>query len=139
MNLVEFSARFFFFQKVQFIMESSYQSENIEIIDPVNLSDAKNAQTLGVVSIVITFCTCCYGGLIAIIVGVLAMSKAKKAISDYEANPSLYSVKSYNQAKSAKTLSLIGIILGSLAIIVVIIRVVFGFAFALTDIASKGY
>jgi hypothetical protein len=67
------------------------------------------------------------------------MSKAKKAISDYEANPSLYSEKSYNQAKTAKTLSLIGIIIGALGILYIIFALIFGFASALTDIASKGY
>jgi succinate-acetate transporter protein len=120
-------------------MDNLNQNQNAEVSAQINLSDAKTAQTMGVVSIVITFCTCCYGGLIAIIVGVLAMSKAKKAISDYEANPSLYSEKSYNQAKTAKTLSLIGIIIGALGILYIIFALIFGFASALTDIASKGY
>jgi hypothetical protein len=51
----------------------------------------------------------------------------------------LYSEKSYNQAKTAKTLSLIGIIIGALGILYIIFALIFGFASALTDIASKGY
>ena len=119
-------------------MENLDLNENAQINQQTNLRDAKTAQILGVVSIVITFCTCCYGGVAGIILGVLGMTKAKNAIAEYNANPSMYLQKSYNQAKTAKTLSIVGIVIGVLGILYVIIALIFGFAAALTDIASKG-
>jgi hypothetical protein len=104
-----------------------------------SLSDAKTAQILGVLSIVITFCTCCYGGVAGIVLGFLGLTKAKKAIAEYDANPGMYLQKSYNQAKTAKTLSIIGIVIGALGILYILFALIFGFASALTDIASKGF
>ena len=82
--------------------------------DLVDLNGAQNAQIMGIISIVLVFCTCCYGGLIAAILGYLAMNKGKQAIAEYEANPGMYTEKSFNQAKTAKTTGLIGLIVGGL-------------------------
>lgn len=100
----------------------------------MELPEAKTAQTLGIVSIVLVFCTCCYGGIIATILGFFAMSKAKKALEAYDQNPDQYSMKSFNQAKSAKTLGMIGGILGILAIIYIALSLVLNIALSLSDL-----
>jgi UPF0716 family protein affecting phage T7 exclusion len=102
----------------------------------VDLPEAKTAQILGVVSIVLVFCTCCYGGFIAAILGFFAMSKANKAIAEYNANPEEYTAKSFNQAKSAKILGLIGGILGVLALLYIVFALIFGFANAIADMPN---
>lgn len=90
--------------------------------DLVDLNGAQNAQIMGIISIVLVFCTCCYGGLIAAILGYLAMNKGKQAIAEYEANPGMYTEKSFNQAKTGKTTGLIGLIVGVLALLYIIFR-----------------
>ena len=89
--------------------------------DLVDLNGAQNAQIMGIISIVLVFCTCCYGGLIAAILGYLAMNKGKQAIAEYEANPGMYTEKSFNQAKTGKTTGLIGLIVGVLALLYIIL------------------
>ena len=92
--------------------------------DLVDLNGAQNAQIMGIISIVLVFCTCCYGGLIAAILGYLAMNKGKQAIAEYEANPGIYTEKSFNQAKTGKTTGLIGLIVGVLALLYIIFSLV---------------
>jgi uncharacterized membrane protein len=100
----------------------------------VDLPEVKTAQILGVVAIVLVFCTCCYGGFISAIIGFFAMSKANKAIAEYNASPEEYTEKSFNQAKSAKTLGLIGGILGILAIIYIALSLFLNIAVSLADL-----
>ena len=104
-------------------LESSEHTKSNEVeftSDLVDLNGAQNAQIMGIISIVLVFCTCCYGGLIAAILGYLAMNKGKQAIVEYEANPGMYTEKSFNQAKTGKTTGLIGLIVGVLALLYII-------------------
>jgi hypothetical protein len=48
------------------------------------------------------------------------MLKGKQAIAEYEANPGMYTEKSFNQAKTGKTTGLIGLIVGILALLYII-------------------
>ena len=89
--------------------------------DLVDLKEAQSAQIMGIISLVLVFCTCCYGGLFAVILGYLAMNKGKQAIAEYEANPGMYTEKSFNQAKTGKTTGLIGLIVGVLALLYIIL------------------
>ena len=100
----------------------------------IDLPEVKTAQILGVVAIVLVFCTCCYGGFISAIIGFFAMSKANKAIAEYNASPDEYTAKSFNQAKSAKTLGMIGGILGILAIIYIALSLFLNIALSLSDL-----
>ena len=93
----------------------------------IDLKEAKNAQIMGIISIILVFCTCCYGGLIASILGYLAMDKGTQSIAEFEANPGMYTVKSFNQAKTGKTTGLIGIIVGILAIFYIVISLLYRF------------
>lgn len=65
--------------------------------------DALAAMILGIVSIVTLY----LGGWIAAIIG---FSKRTKALNMYNENPSLYSEKSLNILRTAKTLNTIGLI-----------------------------
>lgn len=112
------------------VVESVIENQMME------LPDAKTAQILGVVSIILVFCTCCYGGFISAIIGFFAMSKANKAIAAYNASPEEYTEKSFNQAKTAKILGLIGGILGILALLYVVFALIFGFANAIADMPN---
>jgi hypothetical protein len=104
----------------------------------IDLKDAKNAQIMGVISLVLVFCTCCYGGLIAAILGYLAMKKGNDAIAEYEVNPGMYTEKSFNQAKTGKTTGLIGVIVGILALLYIVFNLVFGFASVISDMGRGG-
>jgi hypothetical protein len=117
-------------------IESTNSNEGAVNTVLIDLKEAKTAQIMGIISIVLVFCTCCYGGFIAAILGYLAMTKGKKAIDDYNANPSIYTVKSFNQAKTGKTVGLIGIVVGVLAFLYIIFSLLFGFASAISDIIT---
>jgi tRNA-binding EMAP/Myf-like protein len=90
----------------------------------VDLSEAKNAQIMGILSVVLL---CCFGGLVTIVLGYLGMSKGKKAISEYESNKGKYTLKSYNQAKSGKLFGTIGLVLSILYLIGLLIYLILVF------------
>jgi Ni/Fe-hydrogenase subunit HybB-like protein len=79
------------------------------------LPHSQAALILGIVSIV-TAC-CCYG-FIGIITGIIGLLQANKAIAIHNENPDLY--QGINNAKTGKTTSIIGIVVGTLALIWVI-------------------
>jgi hypothetical protein len=118
-------------------MEDISNIDNREFITPKSLKEAQTAQIFGIASILLTFCTCCNGGPAALILGYIALKKAKKSIEEYEENPNFFTIKSYNQAKSAKTLSLIGICVGFLGLMYLLNGLIFGFAFDIFDLANK--
>ena len=98
-------------------IENTKSNEGEFTPDLVDLNGAKTAQIMGIISIASFFCGCCaWGstGLIALILGIIAHRKGKQAIAEYEANPGMYTEKSFNQAKTAKTTGLIGLIVGGL-------------------------
>ncbi len=105
----------------------------------IDLKEAQTAQIMGIISLVLVFCTCCYGGLIGAILGYLAMKKGKEAIAEYEANPGMYTEKSFNQAKTGKTTGLIGVIVGILALLYIVFSLVFGFASAISDMGRGAF
>lgn len=69
---------------------------------------------LGIASIV----TCCCYGIVSIILGGVGLFLAKKDTVLYNENPSLY--KDYNNIKTGKILSIIGITLGVLYLILML-------------------
>ena len=99
--------------------------------DLVNLNGAQTSQIMGIISIFLLFFLCCCAfailpELLSLIVGIIAFRKGKQAIAEYEANPGMYTKKSFNQAKTGKTTGLIGLIFSGL--IVLLILVIFGVA-----------
>ena len=106
------------------IITSSF-SQKLDRNKEQDLKDAKLTKTLGVLSIVLV---CCNGGVITIVLGILAISKGKTAIQEFERNPGKYSLHSYNQAKSGKSLGIIGLILSGLHLIALVIYFILVFA-----------
>jgi uncharacterized membrane protein len=107
---------------------SKPQIINIMAESEDNLSEANNAQTMGILSVCLL---CTFGGVVSLILGYIAYSKGKKAIKEYELNQYRYNLKSYNQAKNAKILGIIGSILGILYIIGLTIYMIFYLMFIL--------
>lgn len=86
-------------------------------IENNRLSGASNALTFGILSIVLTlFCCGPFGAIFSFI----GLSNAKKAKTFYEANPGTYS--NYENAKTGKILSYIGL---ALAIILLIFTIIY--------------
>jgi hypothetical protein len=106
------------------IITSSF-SQKLDHNDEQDLKDAKLTKTLGILSVVLV---CCNGGVITIVLGILAISKGKSAIQEYESNPAKYTLRSYNQVKSGKSLGIIGLILSGLHLIVLVIYFILVFA-----------
>lgn len=72
----------------------------------------------GILSIV----TCCCGGILGLIFGIVALVMAKKAKQTYLAEPDLY--RGYNNVKTGRILAIIGIILSTIYLIINIVFIV---------------
>ena len=76
------------------------------------LPHSQAALILGIVSIV-TAC-CCYG-LPGVILGFIGINEAKKAKATHEENPDMYT--GMNNAETGRITSIIGIVIGALAVL----------------------
>jgi hypothetical protein len=76
------------------------------------LPHSQAALILGIVSIV-TAC-CCYG-LPGVILGFIGINEAKKAKATHEENPDMYT--GLNNAETGRITSIIGIVIGALAVL----------------------
>ena len=82
---------------------------------------------LGILSIVFSFCY----GLIGLILGIIGLIQANKAIQLYDSNPGAYYPSSYENAKAGKITSIIGLVLSSLVFLyMILILVIIGSAFS---------
>jgi hypothetical protein len=61
-------------------LESKPRSTTLYSDEEVDLSEAKSAQIMGILSVVLL---CCFGGVVTIVLGYLGMSKGKSAIQEY--------------------------------------------------------
>ncbi len=100
-------------------IENTKSNEGEFTPDLVDLNGAQTAQIMGIFSVFLLFFICCGAfailpELLSLILGIIAFRKGKQAIAEYEANPGMYTEKSFNQAKTAKTTGLIGLIVGGL-------------------------
>lgn len=80
------------------------------------LPGASTALTMGIIALVTSF-VCC--GPFAAIFSFIGLSNAKKARLLYEKNPELYT--GYENAKTGKILSIIGLVVALLSLILLII------------------
>lgn len=79
------------------------------------LPHAQTALILGIVSIVTA---CCCWGIVGIIIGIIGLFNANKAIAIHNENPEQYD--GINNAQTGKTTSIIGIVIGVLSMLWVI-------------------
>lgn len=71
----------------------------------------------GIISIV----TCCCGGIIGLIFGIVALYLSKQAKEEYMAQPELYT--GYSNVKTGRILAIIGIVLSAIYLVMNIIFV----------------
>jgi len=74
---------------------------------------SQSALVLGIVSI---FTACCCWGIIGVILGLIGLSNANKAIKVHNENPDMYD--GINNAMTGKTTAIIGIVIGSIFVLV---------------------
>jgi hypothetical protein len=80
------------------------------------LPNATPVLVLGIISII---GSCCYG-IVGLICGIIALVLAKKSTTQYNANPSAYTVSSLKNVNAGRICAIIGLILSALYLIVVI-------------------
>ncbi|MGB4843072.1 MAG: CCC motif membrane protein [Ferruginibacter sp.] len=103
---------------------------------PANLPNATASLVLGIISIVGALCY----GLIGVICGIIGLVLANKDRKLYQATPELYSTSSYSTLNAGRTCSIIGLILGSLILLIMIFYFIFfGALFMEAFRSSRGY
>lgn len=101
----------------------SDQSNLITPNQPANLPNATASLVLGIISIVLAFCY----GFFGIVCGIIGLVLANKDRRAYKASPDLYSASSFSTSNAGRTCSIIGLILGSLILLIIIFYfIVFG-------------
>lgn len=94
-----------------------------------DLPNATGALILGIISLVCTVLLwCCYGWIPGLITGVIGLVLGVMAQKEYNRNPTLYTEKSFKNAKAGKIMSLISLIISLLLIILVIVFLALGIA-----------
>jgi hypothetical protein len=89
----------------------------------LNTPNSVGALVLGILSIV--FCWCY--GILAIILGIIALVLANNGERTYKADPNRYTLASYKNLKAGRICAIIGMCLGGLYIIAIIIMyIIFG-------------
>lgn len=81
-------------------------------MDKEKLPHSQSALILGIVSI---FTACCCFNIVGIIIGLIGLSQAKKAIAIHNDDPNQYD--GINNAKTGKTTSIIGIVVGIISLL----------------------
>lgn len=77
------------------------------------LPNATATLVLGIVSIVGCFCA----GIVGLVCGIIAIVLSNKDRARYNANPSAWTVSSFNNSKAGRICAIIGIILSSLYLV----------------------
>lgn len=87
---------------------------------PQTVPNSVGVLVLGILSIV--FCWCY--GVLAVILGIIAIVLASQGEKLYKANPQAYTLSSYNNLKGGRICAIIGISLGALYLIFVIVMLI---------------
>ena len=103
---------------------------------PSNLPNATATLVLGIISLIGAFCY----GIVGVICGIIGLVLANKDRKLYLASPELYSTSSYSTLNAGRVCSIIGLILGSLVVIIMIFYIIFFGAFFMEAMRhSKNY
>ncbi len=95
---------------------------------PVPLPNSTAVLVLGIISIALCWCY----GIVALTCGIIAIVLGNKAMALYKANPTAYTLSSYNNTKGGRICGIIGVCLGALYLIIVIVYlVIIGTAFSM--------
>lgn len=85
----------------------------------IPVPNATGVLVLGILSIVFCFCY----GIIGVILGIIALVLANKAMAIYNVNPNSFTLASFNNLKAGKICAIIGLILSSIYLIILIIYI----------------
>ena len=88
---------------------------------PANLPNATSSLVLGIISIVGAFCY----GIVGVICGIIGLVLANKDRKLYNASPEMFSTSSYSTSNAGRTCSIIGLILGSIFLLIIIFYFIF--------------
>jgi cytochrome bd-type quinol oxidase subunit 1 len=103
---------------------------------PSNLPNATATLVLGIISLIGAFCY----GIVGVICGIIGLVLANKDRKLYQAKPELYSSSSYSTLNAGRVCSIIGLILGSLVVLIMIFYIIFFGAFFMEAMRhSKSY
>jgi uncharacterized Tic20 family protein len=83
----------------------------------IPLPNSNTILMLGIFSIVIGFC-CGFIAIVGLVLGIVALSLAPKAIAMYQQNPSLYTENSFKNINAGKICAIIGIVISGMLILV---------------------
>ncbi len=97
----------------------------VEELKKMNLPNATAILVLGILSLI--FCWMCYGSIIGVILGIIAIILASEPRKMYLQNPQLYTESSYKNLNAGRVCAIIGLCI-SLAMVVLIILMVLGIA-----------
>jgi hypothetical protein len=88
---------------------------------PANLPNATAVLVLGIISIVGAFCY----GIVGVICGIIGLVLANKDRRLYHSAPELYAQASFSTSNAGRVCSIIGLILGSIFLLIIILYFIF--------------
>jgi len=95
----------------------------------VSVPNSTAVLVLGIISIVLCWCT----GLVGIACGIIALIMSGKGKAIYESSPESYTISSFNNMKAGKICAIIGTILSAIYLVYYVILIAF-YGFALTQL-----
>ena len=98
-------------------MENKISSQ----VSKVNLPNASTVLTLGILSIVLCWCH----GIIGMIMAIIALVLANRDMALYRANPDAYSINSFNNVKTGRTIAIVGLVLAGIFLFIILISLLF--------------
>ena len=101
--------------------QKDYLSQNYNFNNQQALPNATAALVLGIISIIGAFCY----GFLGVICGIIGLVLANKDRKLYNENPNLYSSASYSTSNSGRVCSIIGLVFGSLFLLIIIFYLIF--------------
>lgn len=99
---------------IQPIAENSQQTGT-----QLTLQNSGGVLSMGIISLV-TIC-CLPITIVSITLSILALVFGSRAMTEYGANPSKYTIKSYKNVKAGRTCAIISLVFNGLAIIILLI------------------
>lgn len=101
------------------------------------LSADPSAMVLAIVGLVLLFLGCCCGlfAIVSLVLGIVALVMANKAMQEFALAPENYSVKSYNNVKTSRVLGIVCIILSGIVLLIQVIT----FAFFGSDMMNEDF
>ncbi len=89
---------------------------------PIPLPNANTILMLGIFSIVIGFC-CGFIAIVGLVLGIVALALAPKAIEMYQANPGKYTESSFKNISAGKICAIIGVVISGLLMLIALIYI----------------